>query len=89
MSLLLALAMQVATQPNSLRHKVTPASLNAIADRCHAPRAWLTLRGRQIVFRGNPDADPVKIECVLKKMSAAIQMNNAALVGRAQASGNN
>ena len=72
MSVLLALAVQVAAQPPS-GEKMTRARLNAMADDRRAPCKWLVLRGRQIVFRGNPDADPDKLECVLTKMSAAIE----------------
>ena len=86
MSVLLALALQVAAQPTKARHKVTPADLNAMADSCHAPREWLALRGREVVFRGSPDADYAKIECVLRKVSAVVPMNKIGFIGNAQAS---
>ena len=62
------------------------ARLNVIADGCRAPRKWLKLRGREIVFRADPDADYAKIECVLKKMSGAVDASNLAIVGNAEVS---
>jgi hypothetical protein len=85
-SALLALAIQVAAQRSSSRAAMSQARLNAMADACRAPRQWLALRGRELVFRANPDADQAKIECVLKKMDAAIDATNRDLVGNEQAS---
>ncbi|WP_230481468.1 hypothetical protein [Sphingomonas sp. Leaf21] len=86
MSVLLALALQVAAQPTKPQRQVSRADLNAMADACHAPRNWLVLRGREVVFRGNPDADFAKIECVLKKVSAVVSMNKIGVIGNAPAS---
>ena len=76
MRALLALALQAAVQPPASGRKVSRESLNAMADACRAPRKWLTLRGAEVVFRGPPDGDPVKLACVLKKMSAALDAAN-------------
>lgn len=86
MSVLFALAMQVAAQPTRPRHQVSQADLNAMADARHAPRSWLVLKGREIVFLGSPDADFAKIECVLKKVSAVVPMDKISFIGNAQAS---
>lgn len=86
MSLLLALALQVAAQPTRPQRQVSQADLNAMADACRAPRSWLVLRGREVVFRGSPNADFIKIECVLKKVSAVVPMNKIGFIGNAQAS---
>jgi len=84
MSVLFALAMQVAAQPAPSRRRVTQADLNSMADACHAPRAWLMLRGREVVFRGSPNADYGKVECVLKKISAVVPMTDIGFIGNAQ-----
>ncbi|MBB6506277.1 hypothetical protein F4693_003277 [Sphingomonas endophytica] len=86
MSVLLALAMQVAAQPSPVRPKMTRADLNAMADACQAPRKWVVLRANEIVFRANPDADQAKIECMLKKISAVVATSNIGFIGNEQAS---
>jgi len=86
MTLSLALAMQVAAQPAQPRRKVKQADLNATADACHAPRKWLQLKGREVVFGASPDADYDTIECVLRKVSAVVAMSNIAFIGNEQAS---
>ncbi|WP_375421840.1 hypothetical protein [uncultured Sphingomonas sp.] len=86
MSGLLALAIQVAAQPSLQRGKMSQARLDLMADACRAPRKWLELRGRETVFRADPDADYAKIECVLKKMSGAVDASNLAIVGNAEVS---
>ncbi len=83
MTLSLALAMQVAAQP---AHRVTQADLNAMADACHAPRKWLRLKGREVVFGASPDADYATIECVLRKVSKVVSMTNIGFIGNEQAS---
>jgi hypothetical protein len=64
------------------------ARLNALADACRAPRDWLELRGREVVFKADPDADYAMIECVLTKLSAAIDMRNMGFIGNAPPSDN-
>ena len=83
MTALLALAIQVAAQPSSSRPKMIPDGLNAIADACHAPRKWLELRGQQVVFGADPDADYAKIECLLTKILAVTDQQNLAFIGNA------
>ena len=85
MSVMFALAMQVASQPARSRRQVTQADLNAMADACRAPRAWTKIEGRRVVFRGSPNADYAKIECVLTKISAVVPMSDMAFIGNAQA----
>ncbi|GAA0671442.1 hypothetical protein FHT00_001893 [Sphingomonas insulae] len=86
MSALLALAVQAASQPRSpTRRRISQTRLNAMADACHAPRNWVELRGREVVFKANPDSDLTKIECVLGKISAVVDMTNIGLVGNEQA----
>jgi hypothetical protein len=85
-SALLALAIQIAAQPSSPRAAMSQARLNAMADACRAPRKWLELRGRELVFRASPAADQRKIECVLKKMDAATDADNRNLVGNERVS---
>ena len=89
MSVLLALALQVAAQPSLPLRKVNQADLNAMADACNAPRTWLTLRDREVVFRGSSNADFAKVQCVIKKMSAAVPMSNMAFIGNAPVSEKN
>ena len=86
MSALFALAVQLAARPAPPRHKVKQADLNAIADACDAPRTWLELRGREVIFRGPSDVDYAKVQCVVKGMSAIVPSKNIAIVGRARAS---
>jgi hypothetical protein len=81
MSALLALAMQVAAQPSSPPPKLSRARLDTMADACRAPRKWLALRGNEILFRGRPDANQHKIECVLKKISAVVAASNLGFAG--------
>ncbi len=87
MSALLALAVQAATLPHSSsRRQMSQARLNAMADACHAPRKWVELRGREVVFKANPDAEYKKIECMLRKISAVVDMPNIDFVGNEQIS---
>jgi hypothetical protein len=79
-SALLALAIQVAAQPSPQGRKMSRARLNVIADGCRAPRKWLKLRGREVVFLADPDGDQTKIACVLRKMNAAIDDANRGMV---------
>ncbi|KQN93895.1 hypothetical protein ASE95_03060 [Sphingomonas sp. Leaf231] len=86
MTLSLALAMQVAAQPAQPRREVKQADLNAMADACHAPRKWLYLKGREVVFAASPDADYDTVACVLGKVSAAGSITNVSFIGNEQAS---
>ena len=76
MSALIALAMHSAMPMSSPSAKDIAARLDAIAKTCGVPRRWLVQRGREIVFKGPPDGDPAKLECVMKKMSAMIDAAN-------------
>ncbi len=87
MSALLALAVQAATQPRSSSGgRISRAHLNAMADACHAPRNWVESRGRRVVFKANPDADLTKIECMLRKIGAVVDMTNIGFIGNEQLS---
>ncbi|HXH17433.1 MAG TPA: hypothetical protein VNJ10_15060 [Sphingomonas sp.] len=86
MSVLLAIAIQAATEQTSPPPQATQDSLNAIADACHAPRKWLELRRDEIVFRADPDESYDKIACVLKKVSASLPTTPLGFVGNAQVS---
>ncbi len=87
MSALLALAVQVAIHPHSSsRRQMSQARLNAMADACHAPRNWVELRGREVIFKASPDAEYKKIACMLGKISAEVDMTNIAFVGNEQIS---
>ncbi len=50
----------------------TQASLDAVSAACHAPRAWLEMRGREIVFKADPEDDDTKIGCVLTAISKMV-----------------
>ncbi len=84
MSVLFAIALQTAVR--SSRPAVDQSLLDGISDACRAPRKWLLLRGREIVFRGDPNGDPVKLECMLRRMSALIETQKVAPAGHAQGS---
>lgn len=86
MSVLLALAMQVAAQPIPSVPAITVGDLNAMADACRAPREWLELRGNEIVFRASPNEDEAKIVCVLKKIDAVVASSSLSSVGTAPVS---
>ena len=97
MSVLLALAMQVATQPPVTRPRtrrpkpaaaapVTQATLDGWSKECRTPRKWLELKDNEIIMRGSPDSDETKLRCVLEKMSAATSPRTNSLIGNAPVS---
>ncbi|MDR6789604.1 hypothetical protein J2Y58_002977 [Sphingomonas sp. BE138] len=89
MSVLVALAMQVAAQPSQRRHEVTQADLHAMADACHVPRDTVVMNGSVVVFRSGPNVDFTQTECVLRKVSAVVPMNRISFIGNAPASEEN
>lgn len=84
MSLLLALTDSATMQAGPSGRNMSQKSLDAISDACHAPRQWLVLKGSEIVFRGDPDADYAKILCVLQKVSATGSLRDLAIIGNGQ-----
>lgn len=89
MSVLVALAMQVAAQPAQRRREVTQADLHAMADACHVPHEAVVMNGSEVVFRGGPNVDFTQTECVLRKVSAVVPMNRISFIGNAPASEEN
>jgi hypothetical protein len=82
MSLLLALAMQVATQPGRVQDMLSPSALHAMTNACHAPRSWLrTSSDGQVRFTPGPDAKFTKVDCVLKRLRASIAPMKLGFIG--------